>query len=296
MSQTNGIHETAQPGAASTVTLLGAGSGRAERTFATWFATNEPLQYSMRSTTTDKAESGHGYLDSTGKLVRALVIEDYDGTTQRKFPSTLLDFGSETADVWCAPAPYGVPDAFVWGQYPGSPGNIYERGVVGWSDAGSTHTIPKGRLVLMPFLKESANRVKGLQWYQNAAADAGTGPELYFCKPRSDGGIALLGTVTGSAGSGAGAHAQAFDGSVVIDAPPGFYLLGFIWDTVTSGTVRGRENRFPRMFGATNTSGSVMAYQDFASWALGDGFPTITSLSGSTANSQTVDIMLWLDP
>jgi len=293
----NLVHETATPGSALEVTLT-AGVDDGDLRISDKFPTvGQTIQYSMLSKTTDRSEEGFGVVVTGDKFDRTLPTATNDGTTVDLTSPVKLDFGVEVVDVWATPVGVGVHSSGWWGNWAGASGNLYERnGDAATSDPGTGHTPTKGRLTILPFRKYSANDVKGLSVYLSAGMAGGEGFELYFFDAAPGGGPGqLLATCTSSADPASGGHELAFDGAAVISAPPGEYFVGFIWDYATgTPTIRGREGRLGQSLGSTTNQSYSTLSQVFASWALGDGLPAITSLSLSSASSLTVDINLWL--
>ena len=296
MSTANGVHETTTTSGTGDLTLV-ASAVTGELRFSDIFAVGGAVQWVAKSKTTAKYEEGYGEVGASNTLIRTKPTRQHDGTSIVVAPTTPLNFAGETVDVWAQPASNGLHASGWWGNWPGASGDLIERnGDASGSDVGSTHTPGKGVLTLMPFRKKSANDVQGLVWHQNAAMAGGEGIEAYFIAAAPGGGPGqLLGTVTTTANPASGAHIQAFDGSPVIQAPPGEYFVGFIWDYATgSPTVRGRETRVGQSLGANSNNSYAVLIETFASWALGDGYPAITSLTPATNDGVTVDISLWL--
>jgi len=295
----NGIHQTcAAPSSTLAITLV-ASTDDGAIAFSDVFADGQTVQYMIKSSTAanDDWEEGYGTYESTGtKLSRDLPTATYNGTTYDNSSPAKLTF-TTAADVWITPTSTGIQAAGWWGNWAGASGDLYERnGDVAGGDIGSGHIPSKGHLMFYPFRKKSANDVKGLQVYLAAGMSGGEGFELYFFDAAPGGGPGnLLATCTGSANPSAGTLAIAFDSSPIIIAPPGEYFVAFIWDKAT-GTpeIRGRENRLGQSLGASSTSSYVMLSEEFASWALGDGLPTVTALTAGTSAGWTIDIMLWL--
>ena len=167
----NGVHETGVPGAALEVTLT-AGTDRGDVKLSDRFAVGATFQGVLKSTTTDKSESGVYTVVTGGKLDRTKPTANFSGGVADNSPAGRLNFGAETVDFWVTPVGGGVEVMLPTVASLGVKG-LTSRHITD-SDNNQAVAISADRLIVVPYLPDHAANVNAVRYQVTAFAGVDT--------------------------------------------------------------------------------------------------------------------------
>lgn len=167
MSIATSIHETSTTGGTGTLTLT-ASSTNGELRVSDAYAVDDPVQYRLQSTTTDKWEEGIGKVGASNTLARTLPTRTWNGTTLDKSPASALDFSTETVDVYVTPITGGV--AQLLPQVADVGVKALPSAHVGDGADNQTKSVLANRVFAVPYLPPYAGEVDGIREEITSAA------------------------------------------------------------------------------------------------------------------------------